>query len=93
MLNLSSLPPLSLSLLAACLHFNPTPHLSPSLSRPGDGRGVFFFCFLPGTHMVPGLPGVTARLEEKIVARLLPLRPRNLLRVGGREQTLACVSV
>lgn len=57
------------------------------------GEEFFFFCFLPGTHMVPGLPGVTARLEEKIVAMLLPLRPRNLLRVGGREQTLACVSV
>lgn len=34
---------LSLSVLAACLHFNPTPHLSPSLSRPGDRRGGFFF--------------------------------------------------
>lgn len=91
---------LSLSPLTASLYRNPTPHLSPSSPDQALGEeGFYLFIYLFSLratscgHIVPRLRGVTARLEVKIMARPLPLRPRNLQRVGGRGQTVACVSV
>lgn len=69
--------------------------LSPYSPLPlGKGGKGFFFSSLQATSCsktVLGLPRVTARLEVEIFT-VQALMPRNLLRVGGREQTLACVS-